>query len=66
MAAMVPFANRDAAGVEQDQSGVEGCETGGVAHGLSTDESGEDGFKAGCIGGEFTGVDVVVSVKLVL
>lgn len=66
MAAVVPFANRDAAGVQQDQGCVKGCETGGVAHGLSTDESGEYGFEAGCVGGEFAGVDVVVAVEFVL
>lgn len=45
---------------------MKSCETGGVAHSLSTDESGEDSFETGCVGGEFARVDVVVAVKFVL
>jgi len=66
MTTVVPFTYGDTAGVQQNQGGMKGCKTGGIAHSLSADESRKDRLEAGCVWGKFARVDVVVTVKFVL
>ena len=58
MAAVVAVADGDAAGVEVNEEGVEGRETGGVGQAVRVHQGGEGCFEAGgCWSGE-AGVDV--------
>lgn len=60
MTAVVPAADSDALGVEEDDQGVEGGQAGGVGQGGALEEGGEDGFEAGGVGAGVAAVDVGV------
>lgn len=64
VAAMVAFADGDAAGVKEGEGCVEGGETGGVGDCFAVEEGGEDGFEAGWVGAGEARIDVVGGIDV--
>jgi hypothetical protein len=64
MAAVIAFANGDAAWVEEGEGCVEGGEAGGVGDCFSIKEGREDGFEAGWIWAGDSRVDVVCGIDV--
>ena len=64
VASMISFSDCNSLGIQQDQGGMERCQTRRITDCLTIQQGGKDGFESGRIRGRLAGVNIYIRVMV--